>query len=238
MKLAKRLMMLQSGGETDPYWANVSLCINAEGGTQDGTNIVDAKGKTIGVYGDARYSNEYDGIMSITFDGSGDYLTVPASADFNFGSGDFTIDMRIRLAVSQTSSSRLWNPNGDYVDGVDITLSRNSSEAPIGVYMSSNGSSWDVLSTLSNYRTLVPGVWTYLAVKRSGGSVYLGVNGTEYLLSNSIGTTSLYYRNTGHSIGGQAGTDRPLYGNIANYRITKGVARNISVIPTFPFPTS
>jgi len=34
------------------------------------------------------------------FDGTGDYLSIPVSNDFNFGSGDFTIDLWVRRAES------------------------------------------------------------------------------------------------------------------------------------------
>ena len=63
-------------------------------------------GKTITVSGDAVASELTPGILtpivktgagsaitgSVEFDGTGDYLTVANSSDFNFGTGDFTVE--------------------------------------------------------------------------------------------------------------------------------------------------
>lgn len=225
MKLGRRMMTKRGAGIT-------SLCINANGGVQNGTNIVDETGKTIGVYGNTKF-DFYDGYMAILFDGAGDYLTVPASDDFNFVAGDFTIEVMIRLALAVDSSSRIWNPNGDYYDGLDITLSKSGNNAPVNVNMSSDGFSFGLLSSTP---TLVePGVWTYLAINREGGTAKMALNSSIYTLTTSLGTSSLYYRGLGHSIGGQAGTSRSLYGHIRGYRITKGAALDITTIPTLPF---
>ncbi|MEJ0012775.1 MAG: hypothetical protein WDM94_09155 [Bauldia sp.] len=63
------------------------------------TTFVDssASGRTITANGNAQVDTAQAkfGGASALFDGAGDYLTVPASADFNFGTGDFTVETLI-----------------------------------------------------------------------------------------------------------------------------------------------
>ncbi len=47
------------------------------------------------------YSNSGGGV--VVFDGSNDYVTIPNSSDFNFGSGDFTVESWIKLTSSANS---------------------------------------------------------------------------------------------------------------------------------------
>jgi len=50
--------------------------------------------KTVTAHGNAQISTAQSksGGSSAYFDGSGDFLTVPADADLQFGSGDFTVE--------------------------------------------------------------------------------------------------------------------------------------------------
>jgi hypothetical protein len=60
-------------------------------------------GRTITVYGDAQHDTAQNlgfGASSILLDGTVDRLTVPHHADFERGTGDFTIECRIRRASS------------------------------------------------------------------------------------------------------------------------------------------
>lgn len=77
--------------ETDPYWANVSVCINADDG------IVDAKGHTLNLGGNVAVSNIL-GYQTIYFDGSGDHIAIPNFTGIELGAGDFCIDFMVKFA--------------------------------------------------------------------------------------------------------------------------------------------
>lgn len=76
-------------------FANVKLLLLGNG-SDGSTSVVDSSstGRTVSVYGNAKISAIWTafGSGALKFDNAGDYMTVPHSADFDFGSGDFTID--------------------------------------------------------------------------------------------------------------------------------------------------
>ena len=92
-----------SAGEPTPDHDTL-LLIHSD--TSDGsTTFVDSSqfGRTITVYGDAQHDTAQNlgfGASSILLDGTVDRLTVPHHADFERGTGDFTIECRIRRASS------------------------------------------------------------------------------------------------------------------------------------------
>jgi YD repeat-containing protein len=161
------------------------------------------------------------GGASIAFDGNGDYLKIPYSTDFSFGAGDFTIETFLYKNGNNANISRIWNPNGDYYDGVSLNIDASGN---FGAYVSTNGTAWT--QSLPVVASLANGQWYHLAVTRSGGSVYAFVNGTRYTVTTALGTASLY-SNASYPrvIGGQAGVNRALNGYVDEFRITKGAAR-------------
>jgi hypothetical protein len=78
----------------DPNYASVSLLLHMDG-TNGSTVFTDLSPvpKVVTRFGDAQISTAQSkfGGSSAYFDGTGDYLTVASSADFGFGTGDFTI---------------------------------------------------------------------------------------------------------------------------------------------------
>ena len=63
--------------------------------------------KNITAYGNAQISTSQSkfGGSSGAFDGNGDYLSIPSSSDFHFGSGDFTLRFWVRYNVLPSSGS-------------------------------------------------------------------------------------------------------------------------------------
>lgn len=172
------------------------------------------------------------------FDGTGDCLTTPYTTDFDFGAGNFTIEMWIYKTANNANSSRLWNANGDYYNQVDVSV---SSTGYLSSYMTSDGTSWNMLAAPS-IALLTDNVWTHIAIVRSGGNILAFVGGTMYTLSTGFGTTALVNGTNGattRSIGGQSGgVNRSFNGYIDDVRITKGIARYTANFtpPRAPFP--
>lgn len=216
----------------DTYWSKVTLCINPAG-ESGSTVITDAKGKVISVYGDTKIDTSL-GYPAILFDGASDLIAVGDISGLSFGSEDFTIDLHVRKIANVAASSILWNPDGDVYN--DVALSINGS-GNLACYMSSNGSSWNMLSA-PNIAALANGVDYFIRIVRSGGTALCGINGTQYVLTTSLGTTSLYSHTSARVIGGQStGTNRSLNGYIRGVRITKGIARGVLNVDSLPFPT-
>lgn len=181
-------------------------------GANNGTEFPDYSPvpKTATVFGDAKTvttKSKYYG-RSGYFDGTGDYLTIPTHPDFDFGTGDFSVECWFNPAVLNTA----------YVFSIGAW----------GVYISSNGQIllWDgsvnvISSTTGN---ITVGVWRHLALTRSGTNVKLFVDGTQ---RGATATRSTNFENIGIGVAIRpaSGEGSLLTGHIQDLRITKGVAR-------------
>jgi hypothetical protein len=149
-------------------------------------------------------------IGSAYFDGTGDYLTVPASSNMALGSGDFTIEAWIYTPSTVTQF------------GAIICNVNN----PDGFYLSFSTSNF---ITFSNYATVaitsstaVPlNTWTHVAVTRSGTSLRMFFNGV------SVGTatnSTVYGVSSATNYIGFNGGAAYYTGYIADCRVIKGTA--------------
>jgi len=98
-----KIYAIEGIGGLDSY---TKLLLHADG---TGASFTDssASAKTITANGDATQSSTQSkfGGKSAYFDGTGDYLSIPDSEDWNFGSGDFTIDGWVNLANTNSFGS-------------------------------------------------------------------------------------------------------------------------------------
>ena len=112
------------------------------------------------------------GDTSIYFDGTGDYLTVADSADWDFGTGDFTVEF--------------WGYNLGGSDSNVVMFGDNTYKLTVGyihtstlvTYISSNGSSWDLANAVS-MGTFPSTSWVHYALVRNGTSFKTYRDGTE-----------------------------------------------------------
>ena len=159
---------------------------------------------------------------SMYFDGTGDYLTAPANAAFNFGSGDFTIECWVYpTAVGQSAYSRIYDkPSGNGYS--DIALAFDPSTYTLKTYASSNGTSWDLVSG-ATLGTLTANAWNYVTVTRSGTNIYSFLNGI-LASTNAVSTTALATTTGNVLIGSSAGANAWFTGYISNLRVVNGTA--------------
>jgi hypothetical protein len=154
---------------------------------------------------------------SMSFDGTGDYLTVPDNAALESFT-DFTIEFWVyfnSVSGTQVVVDKGWNGatfSPYVIDMVDGTL----------VAYASSGSGWDVIAGAS-FGVLTTGQWYHIALTRSGSSIRLFRNGN--IVSTVTSSTALMNSASALGIGGgpSAGV-YPLNGYISNLRIIKGAA--------------
>jgi len=167
------------------------------------------------------------GGSSIAFDGTGDYLTSPANPLCRLMSGDFTVEMWVRLAASQSNVGLVssFTTNNGWVVRLDTTT--------VVFSYGTGGAS----TVISNSASLSTGVWYHIAWTKSGTTLRSFVDGTQvganHTVSSAVDTT-----NTGLQVGRTHTVTNDLNGFINDLRITKGVARYTANFtpPTVAFP--
>lgn len=211
------------GGSGDTYWHYVLLLLHCNG-TNASTTFTDSSTYpiTVTAQANAQISTAQSkfGGASGYFDGTGDYLSLPAGSLWDWGTSDFTIEFNIRVVAYNANTSRIFQTgNGDVYTSVYITM---GAAGQINVAASSNGTSFNLFS--SNVGTFSTGTWHHFALVRHGNIYRSYLNGTETIIATVAG--SLYYGAArGAVIGGQSSPNRSLNGYIDEFRITKGVAR-------------
>jgi len=236
------LKWLSSYAPVDEEFDKVSLLLHGDG-TNGSTTIVDSSSspKAVTAVGDAQISTAQSkfGGSSLAFDGTGDYLTSAANSAFDLGSGDYTIELWVRLISASNYGGIVGKGQIGVVNSTAYSLEFDNTSNAISLWIGNNTppsfGSYVVTGT-TNIRTSA--VWTHLAVSRSGNNTRLFVNGTQ---EGSTYTTA-YTIAAGNPlwIGGgfYAPTTNNINGYIDDLRITKGVARYTANFtpPTAPFP--
>ena len=171
-------------------------------------------GVAVGTSSASEFTLQFQVAGSYNFDKTGDYILPTPHADFNLGTGDFTIE------------GWAW-PRGDGRGGIfqlsnttgALTTSTSSSLA-FGVY--SNGTNlWGVYgasatSATTTVRTL--DAWQHFALQKTGGNLKTYIDGGE--IDSRSDTTDYDYNKL--IIGGWYSTGYLWDGFISNLRIVKG----------------
>ena len=163
----------------DQYFNNVSLLLSArDGQIKDYSKY----SRSISIGGNASISNSQTkwGNSSIYLDGTGDSLTLSASTDFAFGTGDFTIEMWLYLPSSLTMLERIictratqLGANGTWALNIDANFKLNFSEVIVGepqIVTSNNA------VALNSYN--------FICVSRLNGVLTIGVNEPSGLVTS------------------------------------------------------
>ncbi len=150
---------------------------------------------------------------AIFFDGIGDYLSIPFSDDWNFGNGNFSID----LWVYKSAEDSIYEMALGYQIGNTGFYLDIGNDNPVNFYVYELGLSLRGIS-------LPIEVWQHIAVVRSDDNWYLFQDGN--LTSSAIKSGSL--TNVGASLiigNNRFGVSNFLNGYIDELRISKGIAR-------------
>ena len=227
----------REAGPADPYIGNVSLLLHGDG-DNGSTTIVDSSPspKTVTAVGNAQISTAQSkfGGASIAFDGNSDYFSVPSSVDFEFGSGDFTIEFFAYInsyaTIAAFISRSMWNGGNGGTPWIVVALN-----GKINFFATDNSTGTWGVDRAGNV-SAPAGQWNHIAVVRNGSSFNVYVNGVAGTAKTFAGviqssTSSLIsgvYNNTLGSVNGY----------IDDLRITKGIARYTANFtpPTAPFP--
>ena len=173
-------------------------------------------GHAITRFGDTKHVT-FGTDTAIRFDGNGDYLKTPASPDWNFGTGDFTID----LWVYFTSTP-------DNFDGIFSTLKQSGTTGAYLMQVANGKIQWYAPGTtgwMNTGVTPVVGEWIHLAAVRSGNVLTIYVNGVDRVHRDCTGL-SFNSSNAGLVFGRLYTLTNGSYfsGYMDEMRVTKGYA--------------
>ena len=215
----------------DASYASVTSLIHFEG-ANGSTTITESAG-----FPGLDTSQSVFGGSSIYFDGT-NAIGTPDSVDFEFGTGDFTIEAAVRctdLSVGNCIISKYTSSlnNRSWIFNISSTGIRFAYDL--------NGGGID--ETVLGAFTFLVNTWYRVAVTRVGTTIYLFSDGVLLGSSSAIGTSSIFGGTAGTRIGSfsSSGIETELFkGWIDELRVTKGVGRySANYTPsTVPFPDS
>jgi len=193
-------------------------------GTDGSTDFDDSgyTGHTVTVNGDTQIdtSQKKFGTGSALFDGTGDYLSIPDSSDWNFGTDAFTIDLWI-YCTNLYDHSRLLSTSDSNYTGFLLYVSANGSMG----FLVGTGSSWNP-SLIAGAGTISENTWHHIAVVREG----TGSNEFKLYVDGVMKSQTTYNSSIGDGgdvfiIGNWRLYDEYFYGYMDEIRISKGIAR-------------
>lgn len=179
--LTALLLFYIGNTEAATLWANIKLLAHWNGtdGQQTYTTE-DADAQTVTFVGTAQLDTAAKkfGSASILFDGDSDYVTVPDSASWTFGTGDFTIDFWFNF-------TNLPGTSGTYIIIEHRTDGDNKMQ--VSIYESGGSYYWEfrlkITSTTILVQKVSPGIntgtWYHYALTRASNVFRFFQNGTQ-----------------------------------------------------------
>jgi hypothetical protein len=139
-------------------------------------------------------------------------LDIPTSTDFNFGTGEWTVDLWVYMTGDESFYPLV---NTDYSPGNwNIWYATDTNR--VSVY-NDGGSAKLTVNALGDLKN----AWHHIAVLRRSGIIYLYVDGVE---KGSVGNTQSWDSTSSLTIGAEVSWNRYFSGYMDNIRVTKGTA--------------
>ena len=160
---------------------------------------------------------------SYSFSGS-NYLTIPTSTTFQFGTGNFTAEAWVFRSVAWTAQNIFFGQWSGSTGGTTLSwvvMTSNNVSGFARFLLSVDGST--VLTDSVSGSVIALNQWNHLAFVRNGDTFTLYLNGTS-VVTYSSGTPSLYAATNTISIGASSAGTQPFTGYISNFRIVKSIA--------------
>jgi hypothetical protein len=220
--------MQVTNGAGDPEWNNVKLLLSNDlTDHSSSAHAVSNPGNNVTI---SNIERKF-GTGSLEFDGTDDFLTIPAHSDWNLSSGDFTIETWVRFNVIAGAQRTILTIGTNGSTG-HLQMGVSAEGKPLLAWNS--GTNWLWSTVLFGETPLSTDQWYHFAAvfDRTNTTAKLYVDGTEVASAAnphsgaannvSIGNIdSTLFIGSYFGIAGHAICD----GNFDDFRITKGVAR-------------
>jgi len=162
--------------------------------------------------------NGYYG-SALHFDGTGDYFDAGSSSDFDFGSGDFTVEYwQYANSFAAAPGLGIWDNANNQRSWL---IYQNSSRLP-RFYTSVDGTNSIAINASSP--TIPTNQWNHFCMERNGSNLVGYVNGVCVGVNTTLGTQSIFTPADPFWIG-KWSTSNHINGYIQDLRVYKGVAK-------------
>lgn len=156
------------------------------------------------------------------FDGTNtSRLSIPDSDDWHFGSGDFTVDFRVRFANTSGTQAIVSQWGGGGSNG-SFYIIKDSGQT-LQLFYSTNGGS--EVAVPSTFNSFVVNTWYHVAVVRDGNTLRFFVDGAAFGTGDLTGIT---FHNSTRPLNISTfadGSGQAVNGWVDEVRISKGIAR-------------
>ena len=177
----------------NPYWDKLVLGLHCDG-TNGSTTFTDVKGKTVTANGNAQISTaQYPSLTGKTssgyLDGTGDYLSLPDSADWSFGTGNFTVKARVRFDSSNPSYQTIVSQFNTSSNWWFLRKEENTNNK-LTAYFRTGGTVKANYIMTSSWSSWAADTWYEIELVRSGSSVYIFVDGVSQTLTATVAVST------------------------------------------------
>lgn len=237
--LINSYVFAQTGGVPDPPFANVVLLAHMEG-ADNATIFTDSSSfaRALTANGNAKTEDTQKKFGATSFFGVADSsVTAANSTDFNFGSGDFTIEAWVWASAVMIDNNLPGTVIGKeaFIGETPFWLHIDTTRHLAGTGVSVLGANYDMVDSVDFPKDQ----WVHITLSREGNDFRLFKNGIQ--VSTTVTDSAALATNTAaFAIGGRAAANERWYGYIDDVRVTKGTAvytANFSP-PTVTFPDS
>lgn len=213
-------------------------------GANTSTTFTDVHGKIVTANGNAQISTaQYPSLTGKTssgyLDGTGDYLSLPDSADWSFGAGNFTVKARVRFDSSNPSYQTICSQYNTTSNWWFLRKEENTNNK-LTAYFRTGGTVMANYIMTSNWSSWAADTWYEIVLVRSGSSIYIFIDGVSQTLTATVAVSTNNVGDVSSPLYVGSDTTYPLKGYISEVEIYKGVALHVSNFTpsSDPFPNA
>jgi hypothetical protein len=172
------------------------------------------------------------GSSGIEFDGNSDYLTIPASGDWSFGTADWTIEFwAFHRNTSRGIGWEMWAGGNGHIQCGTISGSKVLQMAIKDQAGTSHGYNHDLTNIWNQ--------WNHFAFGRHGNNIYSWINGIRYTHTNNPPASGDTFGASNRQVFLGAGDGAGTFGDgfMDGLRVSKGIARYTTADFSASLPT-
>jgi len=211
----------QHGAKNDSYTKAMLHMDGTDASTTFTDEPAGASAHTFTAAGTAQIDTaiKHFGTAAGLFDGNSDYISAPNSADFEFGSGDFTVDFWFNRAGGDGTYRSMCGITNSALNDIHLLIRLTDANAVQGIVIT-DGNNGNVTGTTAFTAT----GWHHCALFRHKDRCYMAIDG---IIEHSNVITGTVSTPAEPLVIGKSGSFAGQYwnGSIDEFRLSVGVAR-------------